>query len=63
MSLLDSIKRWFGARQETIDDVAAPGPERAGETLERERRERAADPRPSLADDEGYEPREEERER
>jgi hypothetical protein len=61
MSLLDSIKRWFGARQEPVDDVPAPGPERADATLEQERRERAADPRPSLAEDEGYEAGERER--
>jgi hypothetical protein len=62
MSLLDSIKRWFSARPQTVDEMPAPGSERADETLEQERRERAADPRPSLAGEEGYEPREGERE-
>jgi hypothetical protein len=62
MNLLDSIKRWFSARPQTVDEMPTPGPERADESLEQERRERAADPRPSLAGEEGYEPREGERE-
>jgi hypothetical protein len=62
MGLLDSIKRWFSGRPAAVEDVPAPGPGRADETLEKERRERDADPRPSLASDEGYEASERERE-
>jgi hypothetical protein len=62
MSLLDSIKRWFSARPEKVDDVPPPGPQRADDTLDQERRERADDPRPSIAGDEGYQAREPERE-
>jgi hypothetical protein len=62
MSLLDTIKRWFGS-PEAVDQVPPPGPERADETLDRERRERAEEPRPSIASDEGYEASERERDR
>jgi hypothetical protein len=59
MGLLDSIRRWFSARPAEVDNVPSPGPERADETLEQERRDRAEQPRPTIATDEGYETREE----
>jgi hypothetical protein len=62
MGLLDSIKRWFSGHPEEVDELPAPGPERAGETLEQERRERAEDPRPSIASEEGYRPSDPDRE-
>jgi hypothetical protein len=59
MSLLDSIRRWFGSRSADVDSVPPPGPERADDTLDQERRERAEEPRPTIATDEGYETRDE----
>jgi hypothetical protein len=53
MGLLDSIKRWFSGHPEEVDELPAPGSERAGETLKQERGERQEDPRPSIASEEG----------
>jgi hypothetical protein len=52
MGLLDSIKRWFSGHPEEVDDLPAPGSERAGETLEQERPQRADDPGPTIASEE-----------
>ena len=62
MGLLDSIKRWFSGHPEEVDELPPPGAERAGETLEQERRERAEDPRPSIGSEEGYKTSEPDRE-
>jgi hypothetical protein len=59
MSVLDRLKDLFtGRRKESVpqevQDLSAPGPERAAETLERDRDERAASPRPPLDTDDAY---------
>jgi hypothetical protein len=48
MGLLDSIKRWFSGHPEEVDNLPAPGSERAGEPLEPEPR----DPGPTIASEE-----------
>ena len=62
MGLLDSIKRWLGSSPDAVEEVSAPGPERADETLDKQRLERAEQPRPTIASDEGYEASEPDRE-
>jgi hypothetical protein len=59
MGLLDSIRRWFSSPPSEVDDVPTPGPERADDSLDEERRKRAEEPRPTIATDEGYETRDE----
>ena len=45
MSLLDTIKRWFSSTPEEVEAVPTPVSERADDSLEQERRERAEQPR------------------
>jgi len=59
MGLLDSIKRWFSSTPSEVDTVPSPGPKRADDTLDQERRDRADEPRPTIGTTEGYEEREE----
>jgi hypothetical protein len=62
MSLLDTIKRWFSSTPEEVEAVPTPVSERADDSLEQERRERAEQPRASIESEEGYRPSEPDRE-